>query len=79
MPDVTLTIAEAVTILEPRITERQLRAIIQALAIPPTKWRYTGRRGHPTATYNAITLMQLHAALTPWLGVLVATSHIKHA
>ena len=64
---VTLTIAEAVGVLDPPIGERQLRTIIQALAWTPDGWRYTGRRGHPTALYHASRIFTLHHALTPWL------------
>jgi hypothetical protein len=62
----TLTLAEAAAILNPPITERQLRAIITALAWPPDEWRHTGRAGHPAAAYDATRLMRLHAALLPF-------------
>jgi hypothetical protein len=63
----TFTLAEAATVLDPPMTEDQLRAIIGALRIPSAGPRYTGRAGRPHPTYEAATLMQLHAALRPWL------------
>lgn len=66
--DVALTIAEATAILNPPVTERQLRAIIRALHIPPAGTRRNGHIGHPQHTYDAGEILRLHAALTPWLG-----------
>lgn len=63
--DVQVTLAEAVTILHPPITEQQLRQIIQALG-----WRSTsspqGGRGHH-ATYSWTRISRLHQALLPFL------------
>jgi hypothetical protein len=64
---VTLTIAEAAQILDPPIGERQLRIIVTALGWPADQWRHSGRRGHPTAAYDATRLMQLHASLVPFI------------
>lgn len=64
---VEFTLAEAATVLEPAITEQQLRAIIRALGWPPSGKRYTGRAGNPMATYDAARIMELHAAITPFL------------
>ena len=64
---VTLTLAEAAAILDPPMTERQLRAIITALAWQPDGHRRTGRIGHPWPAYDATRLMQLHAALVPFI------------
>jgi hypothetical protein len=66
---VTLTLAEAAAILEPPVTEEQLRAIITALRWKPDGYRLTGRSGRPTNTYNATRLMQLHASLIPFLTI----------
>jgi len=63
---VTLTLAEAAAILEPPVTERQLRAIITALAWQPSGHQHTGRSGRPAARYDATRLMLLHAALAPF-------------
>jgi hypothetical protein len=62
--DVQVTLAEAVTVLHPPISERQLRAIVQALG-----WRSAshqrGGRGHQ-ATYSWTALADLHQALLPF-------------
>jgi hypothetical protein len=65
---VTLTIAEAATILDPPLTERQLRAIIRELRWQPAAWRHPGTgRGHPVAAYDWAQISRLHTALLPWL------------
>lgn len=64
--DVALTLAEAATLLDPPMTERQLRAIVRALRWQPAGWRHNGH-GHPYATYQAADIMRLHAALLPFL------------
>jgi len=63
---VTLTLAEAAAILEPPVTERQLRAIITALGWQPSGWRHTGRAGRPAPAYDATRIMELHTALVPF-------------
>ena len=65
---VTLTIAEAVTVLEPAMTAPQLRAIVTALAWPPDGHRHTGRAGRPIPAYDATRIMALHAALLPFMA-----------
>jgi hypothetical protein len=65
---VTLTLAEAATILDPPLTEAQLREIVHALRWKPAGHRHTGKRGHPTATYPAQDILGLHAALVPFFG-----------
>ena len=62
-----ISLAEAVTILHPQITERALREIIRALQWQPAGHRRNGRAGRPQALYNAAEIMRLHGALTPWL------------
>jgi hypothetical protein len=64
---VTLTLAEAATLLDPPMTEQQLRRIVRALGWQPRTGRYTGRRGRPADAYDAVRLMELHAALAPFL------------
>ncbi len=64
---VTLTLSEAAQVLDPPMTERQLRQIITALGWQPGEWRRTGRIGHPFPAYPAADLMRLHAALVPFL------------
>lgn len=73
MTVVALTLAEAADVLDPPVTEQQLRAIIRALSIKPAGWRHTQPgRGHPTAAYEVADLMRLHAALYPWLARRIA-------
>jgi hypothetical protein len=64
---VAFTLAEAATILDPPMTEQQLREIVHALRWKPDGWRRTGRRGHPFPTYDAQQLLRLHAAVVPFL------------
>ena len=65
---VSLTIAEAVTVLSPPVGEQQLRQIIRALGWKPSGHRHTGRDGRPAATFEASQIMRLHAALVPFLA-----------
>ena len=65
--DVALTLTEAAQVLEPPLTERQLRALVRVLRWEPCGTRQTGRRGHPRATYPASDIFGLHAALMPFL------------
>ena len=64
---VALTLAEASTLLDPPMTERQLREIVRALRWQPAGTRRTGRAGHPTLAYDSADILRLHAALVPWL------------
>ena len=65
--EVALTLAEAAKVLNPPLTERQLRQIITALGMQPSGARHDGRPGHPRATYNASEILRLHAAVAPFL------------
>jgi hypothetical protein len=65
---VALTLAEASQVLDPPMTAAQLRTIVRALGWQPAGYRYTGRSGHPAATYSATRLLELHAALSPFNG-----------
>jgi hypothetical protein len=76
--DVDLTLTEATTLMNPTISEPQLRAIIRALHIPHTGTRPNGHPGRPALTYPASQLMQLHAALVPWLGITYSNGHATH-
>jgi hypothetical protein len=64
---VALTVAEAATVLDPPLSEQQLRAIVRAVGLLPCGRRYTGRAGPPAATYDAEKIIRLHAAITPFL------------
>lgn len=68
MHQAALTLAEAAALLEPPVTEYQLRHIIRQLpGITPAGVRRAGHIGRPEHTYDAGEIMRLHAALTPWL------------
>jgi len=60
-----VTLAEAATVLNPEMTERQLRQIIHALGWKPAR-RPEGGRGHH-ATYPWQHISDLHQALLPFL------------
>lgn len=64
---VTLTLAEAAMVLNPPVTEAQLRAMVAALGWQPHGMRRTGRAGRPLPEYNATRLLELHAAMVPFL------------
>jgi hypothetical protein len=64
---ITLTLAEASQVLDPPMSEQQLRAIVTALGWQPEGWRRRATRGHPFPTYNAGQILELHAALVPFL------------
>jgi len=65
--EVALTIDEAIMVLDPPITDRQLAALIAALGIRPVGKRREPRRGRPRLTYNLAELKRLHRAVAPWL------------
>lgn len=65
---VALTLAEAAVVLEPPIAEPQLRQIVTALGWQPSGHRHTGRAGRPAPEYDATRLLQLHAAIVPFIG-----------
>ncbi len=64
---VTLTLSEAATLLDPPMSERQLRLIVSALGWQPDGHRYTGRAGRPAPVYDAADILRLHGALAPFL------------
>lgn len=67
MPVATaLTLAEAAQVLEPAMSEQQLRAIVTALGWQPDSWRRSGKPGRPSPAYDSADLMGLHAALVPF-------------
>ena len=65
---VTLTLSEAAAVLDPPMTEQQLRQIVSALGWKPAGNRHTGKRGRPWPVYDAEEILKLHAAIAPWLG-----------
>jgi hypothetical protein len=64
---VEFTLAEVCEILDPPVTERQLRRIVNALGWQPDGTRRDGRRGRPHSTYRVERILKLHAALMPFL------------
>jgi hypothetical protein len=67
---VTLTLAEAAQVLDPPMTEQQLRQIVRALGWEPGGERgngHPGRPGRQKATFDAAEILRLHAALVPFL------------
>ncbi len=62
---VGLTIDEALTVLNPPMTHRQLAGLIAALHIRPVGKRPQPRRGRPALTYDWAELCRLHAAIAP--------------
>jgi hypothetical protein len=64
---VALTLAEAAMVLDPPVTEQQLRQIVTALGWKPSGWRRRPTRGHPFPEYSAEQILKLHAALVPFL------------
>lgn len=64
---VAFTLAEAAEVLDPPLSEAQLRAIIKALGWQPAGKRYTGRDGRPRPTYDMARIQRLHIALRPFM------------
>jgi len=64
---VAVTVAEAVTLLNPPIGERELRDILRALHIPSAGRRWTGNSGRPASLYHWDQITRVHAAIAPWL------------
>ena len=67
MEGVAVTVADAVTMLNPPMTGRQLRDILRALTIPPCGRRWTGGMGRPADLYDWGEITRLHEAIAPWL------------
>jgi hypothetical protein len=63
---VAFTLAEAAAVLDPPLTEKQLRAIIRALGWQPAGSRYTGKGGHPHSTWDMARIQRLNIALIPF-------------
>ena len=61
---VTFTLAEALQVLDPPMTRRQLRRAITQASLRPSGKRYTGCAGRPALRYDAADLMKIHSA---WL------------
>ncbi len=66
---VLLTLREFSGILNPPMTERQLRHLVRALGWHPAGLRHDGNGGHPRQTFGADDLRRAYAAVAPLLGV----------
>lgn len=64
---VAFTLGEAAAVLDPPLSEDELRAIIRALHWKPAGKRYTGRGGHPFDTFDMARIQRLHIALRPFM------------
>jgi hypothetical protein len=64
---VAFTIDEAISVLDPPVTHRQMADLITTLHIRPVGKRPRPGKGRPTFTYDASELMRLHGAVAPWL------------
>lgn len=74
--DVEFTLAEAATVLDPPLTEAQLRVIVRALGWQPDGWQHPGTgRSHPVACYSAARILALHGALMPYIGAGIAAGN----
>ena len=58
--DTTLTIREALELLNPPMTRMQLASLIILASIEPAEIRRTRRSGRPAAAYPAARIMQAH-------------------
>jgi hypothetical protein len=76
VPAVEFTLSEAASVLDPPLSEQQLRVIVRALGWAPTGWQHPGTgRSHPVACYDAARLLALHGALAPFIGAGVAAGN----
>jgi hypothetical protein len=66
MGDAGLTVRELAALLDPPVTVEQVSHLIQYIGMRPCGWRRTGRRGRPTAEYDAATVMEVHTLLVPY-------------
>lgn len=66
-----LTLAEIRPLLDPPLSERQLRDLVRALRIQPAEWHRHGHVGHPVARYDAATIFKLHGAISVFLRPVV--------
>lgn len=64
---VAFTLAEASQVLDPPLSEQQLRMMVRALGWRPAGKRYTGRGGHPVSTWDMARIQRLHIALLPFM------------
>lgn len=63
------TLREAAQVLDPPVTEWQLRQLVTALRVQPAGRRRTGHAGRPVSTYDYAELAKLHEVLVPFLPI----------
>jgi hypothetical protein len=68
MDDTGLTLGEFAQVLDPPMSELQLRMIVTALGIEPSGARRTGAPGRPVSCYPASIVMRVHAAVAPFVA-----------
>lgn len=68
-----MTLPELATVLDPPMTEDQLRSVVLLLGIKAAGTRQTGTRGRPRPAYDVREIMQVHAVLAPFLTCRVLT------
>ena len=61
------TLREFAAMLNPPMSEQQLRYLVRALNWQPTGVRLTGTGGHPRQTFGADDLRRAYAAVAPLL------------
>lgn len=64
---VALTLPELAAVLDPPMTEDQLRSVVALLGLRAAGVRRTGTRGRPRPAYDAREIMQIHSVLAPFL------------
>lgn len=62
-----LTMRELADLLDPPVTVDQVFHMVRAASLEPCGYRRTGRQGRPTALYDARVVMEIHAALVPFM------------
>lgn len=63
-----LTVRELADLLDPPVTVEQVIHLVRYIRLEPCGWRHTGRRGRPTALYEAKAVMEAHTALVPLMA-----------
>jgi hypothetical protein len=59
---------ELADLLDPPVTIEQVCHLVRYIKLEPCGWRRSGRRGRPTALYDAATVMEAHTALVPFVS-----------
>jgi hypothetical protein len=56
---------ELADLLDPPVTVEQVFHLVRYIGLEPCGWRRSGRRGRPTALYDARVVMEAHTLLVP--------------